>query len=215
MELYHIMNKMIKSINLSDCVGDSLGKINYNILYLDTTICNISSTFFEPPKNFYSIFSDLAANIVNFNTFADTFEFPTRFNIATTATKYLSSYWQKNVVTFTFPMNLYQTGGTVKSYVDANYPDDTLTTMALNKLKSLYQTKNFPANTIANVIFLLHSNSTGQTTVVLDKSEETISNHIFDITARKNDVFVKAIKIATFKNDPITKLWTFLKFTVK
>lgn len=208
------MNKLIKSINLSDCVGDSLGKINYNSLYLDTTICNISSTFFEPPKNFYSIISDLSSNINKFNLFADTFEFPTKFNLATTATKYLSSFWQKNVITFTFPVNLYQDDNIVKNYVDENYPDDTLSTIALNKLKLLYPVKNFPINTIANVIFLLHSNTIGQTTITLDKEEISISNRIYDITARKNDVFIKKIKIAKFKIDPITKMWTFLNVIV-
>ena len=208
------MSDLLKNINLSDCVGDSLGKINYNILYLDTLICNISSTFFEEPDKFYSTFSDLSENIADFNTFADVFEFPTRFNLATTATKYLSSFWQKNTVTFTFPVNLYQTNDIIKSYTDTNYPDETLSIMALNKLKSFYPAKNFQINTIANVIFILHSNTTGQTTVILDKEDISVTNRYYDITARKNDVYVKEIKIAKFEINPTTKMWTFLNFIV-
>ena len=214
MGLYHIMNNLTKSIDISDCVGDSLGKINYNFLSLDTTICNISSNFFDIPKNYYSLFSDLQNNIVNFNNFADVFENPIKFNLATTATKYLSAFWQKNEFTFTFPVNLIESGTTSKSFLDENYPDEVLIILGLNRMRKFYPSKNFQTNTIANVIFLIHSNSTGQDTVVLDKEVETLQNHIYDITARKNDVYIKKIKIAKFGIDPTTKSWTFLNFMI-
>jgi hypothetical protein len=203
------MNKLINNINLSDCVGDSLGKINYNVLSLDTAMCNLSSLFFNDPENYNLYFSDLNQNIQNFNTFADYFEYPTDFNKYTTATKYLSSYWNKNEITFTFPVNLYQGDDNIRIYVDTNYPTQTLNNFGLNKLNSKYPAKNFLPNTIANVIFLLYSNNTAQTSVITTFSEIGTSDKIFNIRCRKDDVYIKEIKLSKYKIDPTTKIWTY------
>jgi hypothetical protein len=209
------MDKLINNINLSDCVGDSLGKINYNFLSLDMNVCNISSTFLKPPKNYNSYFLDLSSNINNFNIFADYFEYPTDFNLATTATKYLSSSWQKSEITFTFPINVYQADGNIKLYIDVNYPNDTLNVFGLNKLNSLYSAKNFPPNTIANIIFLLYSNNVGENSVTIDSFDFGIVDKVFNFVARKKDVFIKEIRISKFKVDAVSKSWTFLEYLVK
>lgn len=208
------MNKLINIINLSDCVGDSLGKINYNALSLDTNVCNISSQFFQKPDDFYSRFSDLSQNISNFNAFADYFEYPTDFNLATTTTKYLSSAWQKREITFTFPINIYQADGIIKMYIDVNYPNDTLSVFGLNKLNSLYPAKNFPSNSIANIIFLLYSNNVGENSVTLESFDFGIVNKVFNFVGRKKDVFIKEIRIAKFKVDSSTNSWTFTEYLV-
>ena len=49
---------LTQEIYREDCVGDSSGKHNYNLLSLDTTICNLSSQFFISNNNFYTIFND-------------------------------------------------------------------------------------------------------------------------------------------------------------
>lgn len=209
------MNKLINNINVSDCVGDSLSKINYNLLSLDTNICNLSSIFLKEPKSFNSYFLDLSENINNFNTFADYFEFPTNFNLATTTTKYLSSYWHKSEITFTFPVNVYQADGLIKLYIDVNYPNDTLNVFGLNKLNSLYPAKNFPVNTIANIIFLLYSNNVGENSVTLDSYDFGITDKVFNFIGRKKDVFIEQIRISKFKVDSITNSWTFMEYLVK
>ena len=60
-------DQLVYNISLNDCVGDSVSKHNYNVLSLDTAICNLSSAFFNVQNNYLSIFSDLCANIENFN----------------------------------------------------------------------------------------------------------------------------------------------------
>jgi hypothetical protein len=207
------MNKLINSINISDCVGDSLGKINFNTLSLDTTICNISSKFFNDPNiNLY--FSDLSENIDNFNEFANYFEYPTEVNLATTATKYLSSFWNTPEITFTFPINVHQTDGYITSYVDSKFENETLWSFGLNRLRRLYDTKNFPENFTANVIFLLYSNNVGEKSITIEKESINTNSRVFEIKVRKNDVFIDLIKIAKYNIDPVTKRWTFLKTIV-
>ena len=213
------MNKLINNINISDCVGDSLGKINYNLLSLNSNICNLSSIFFKDPDNFNSYFLDLSQNISNFNEFSDYFEYPTNFNLATTTTKYLSSAWHKSEITFTFPINVHQDDGIIKSYIDVNYPsinpDDTLNVFGLNKLKLLYPAKNFPPNTIANIIFLLYSNNIGENSVILESVDFGIINKVFNFVGRKKDVFIQEVRISKFKVDASSNSWTFLKNLVK
>ena len=71
-------NSLIKKINLSDCVGDSLATHNLNALSLDTAICNLSSKFFNIDNNYLTIFNDISTNVSKFNQFADLFEDPIR-----------------------------------------------------------------------------------------------------------------------------------------
>ena len=204
------MENIIYNLNLSDCVGDSLGKINYNFLSLDMNVCNISSVFFNLPEFLNSYFLDLSANIKNFNTFADYFEYPTDFNLATTTTKYLSSSWQKREITFTFPINIYQTGGVTRMYVDVRFPNETLNNFGLNRLRTLYPARNFPENSIANVIFLLYSNNVGENIVTLDSTDFGVINKVFNYSARKNDVFISEIRISRYKVDN-SKNWIFIE----
>ena len=151
------MSKIIKKINESDCVGDSLGKHNYNYMSLDQNICDLSSRFFTVPNNIYSTFKDLCANINNFNAFADYFEFPTKLNQATTAAKYMSSFWDRTELNFTFPINIYE-DSTTKFYLDENTADDVFQNWGINRLKKFYPESNFLLGTISNISFFLYSN---------------------------------------------------------
>jgi len=153
------MSKLIKKINNSDCVGDSLGKHNYNYSILDQNICDLSSRFFNNTKNYNSIFTDLSANIEKFNIFADYFETPTKLNEATTATFYVSSFWQKRDIHLTFPINIYQdSSNSTKFYLDENSGQDLFKNWGVNKLKKTYPEYNFNVGTIAHISFFLYSN---------------------------------------------------------
>lgn len=151
------MSNFIKTIDVSDCVGDSLAKHNYNFLSLDQTICNLSSQFLNQNNNYYTVFSDLCANIERFNKFADIFEYPFDINEATTATKYMSAYWHKTEINFTFPINIYKDNTSIY-YLDENTSDDNFKNWGINKLKKAYPETNFISGTFANIFFLLHSN---------------------------------------------------------
>lgn len=152
------MMNMTKLIDLSDCVGDSLAKHNYNFLSLDQNICNLSSRFFNVDDNFYTIFKDLCANIDNFNEFADIFEFPIGINESKTATSYLSSYWQKKELNLTFPLNIWDGDDFQIQYLDENTPDSALKSWGQAQLTRKYPPINFPDTSHANVCFLLYSN---------------------------------------------------------
>jgi hypothetical protein len=202
-------NKLIYNINSSECVGDSLSKHNYNTLSLDTTHCNLSSTYFTIQNNYWSVFMDLSDNINKFNEFASIFANPSRLNRASSATSYLSSYWQQSELTLTFPINIYQLDGRVKYYIDENFDLENLKGYAFNKLNSTYPPNNFIVNTKANVVFLLYSNNTNRSSVVTNSISFGITNKIFNITARKEDVYISKIKILQYYIHPTTRIWTY------
>lgn len=191
-------DSLIYEIKSDECVGDSVSKHNYNVLSLDTTICNLSSIFFNTENNYYTQFSDLSSNIDKFNLFADTFEDPTRFNEATSTTRILSSYWNQYIITLTFPLNIYEIGTfkKIKSYIDGNTTQQTLIEYGLNILNSKYPPANFRKNSKANIIFLLYSN-TGQASTTKTQTF-TITNRTFNITNRKDDVNIAASKIVPY-----------------
>lgn len=153
------MSNITKRILESDCVGDSLSKHNYNFLALDQNVCNLSTQYFNVNNNYLSLFTDLCANINRFNTFAETFHIPKEIDLATSTVNYLSGYWQKRELNLTFPVNIYDIDGEIKFYLDKNTQDSALQNYALNQLQRKYPATNFIPNTIANVFFLLFSNT--------------------------------------------------------
>lgn len=195
-------DQLIYNIKIDECVGDSVSKHNYNLLSLDTTICNLSSLFFNSQNNYYSEFTDLSSNINTFNSFADVFFNPVRLNKATSATRNLSSYWNRYEITLTFPINIYEVGAfkQVKSYVDSTTTQASLTQYGLNLLNSRYPAANFLKGSIANVVFLLYSN-VGKISTTRTQSF-TITNRTFNITNRKDDVHIAGIKIIKYQINP-------------
>ena len=49
----------IYDINEYECVGDSLGKINYNFLYLESQLCQLSSRYFD--DGYFTAFNKLSS----------------------------------------------------------------------------------------------------------------------------------------------------------
>jgi hypothetical protein len=84
--------KLTQEIFREDCVGDSSGKHNYNLLSLDTNICNISSQYFIVPNNINLIFNDFIANVEGFTQANNLFLDPKRFNLVSASVNLLSSY---------------------------------------------------------------------------------------------------------------------------
>lgn len=199
-------DQLVYNISLNDCVGDSVSKHNYNVLSLDTAICNLSSAFFNVQNNYLSIFSDLCANIENFNNFANTFYEPSNITESSTATKYLSSYWQRNEITVTYPVNIYNLDGATKYYIDDNVPDETLKQYALTFLNRNYPSSNFIPKTIVNVVFLLFSN-TGRLSQT-ETSRFGVTNKIFNVIQRKEDVYIAKIKVLKYNNSN-RRVWTY------
>lgn len=180
--------KIVYEIKDSECVGDSVSKHNYNVLSLDTEICNLSSTFFSVENNYFNVFSDLCANIDSFNKFADSFFQPIDIAEAATATQFLSSYWEKNEITLSYPINIYDQGiyGQSKIYINDQTSNDLLAQYAAVFLNRTYSPTLLEQGTIANVVFLLYSN-TGRTTQTEDVSIYNASGNNRQITEFKNN----------------------------
>jgi hypothetical protein len=203
---------IIKNIKETDCVGDSLSKHNYNFLSLDTEICNISSVYYNIDENYYSFFTDLCANINNFNDFASFFENPINIENASTATKYLSSFWEKTEITITFPINIYELDGFIKNNITSNFLqiNDVLKRYAFNYLNLNYPFSKVNKNTIANIIFLIHSNN-GSLIEEIQEIPNAIpgnKDRFFEGNFNKNDLYISEIKISKFYINEISKIWT-------
>ena len=183
---------------MDDCVGDSVSKHNYNIASLDSTICNLSSLYFNIQYNYYTYFKDLCANIGSFNNFADIFYNPVQLNKTTTTTRVLSSYWNKLEMTFTYPVNVYELDPykQLRVYFDPRTTNLSLQQYGLNFLNRNYPANKFIPTTTANITFLIYSNS-GQLSTVKTSTFNT-TNRIFNIVNRKDDMNITAVKIAKF-----------------
>ena len=79
-----------------ECVGDALGKINYNFLEIDAKSCNIASLYYEGKNNFLEVLSNLNNNLNDLDALKRDMYSPSIFNQAYTATNLLSSYWGKH-----------------------------------------------------------------------------------------------------------------------
>lgn len=205
-------NELVFDIKMDDCVGDSVAKHNYNLLSLDTSICNISSKFFRKELGYFSQFLDLSTNISFFNGFADVFFDPTKVNKATTATIVLSAYWNQFEFTITYPINQYDLNDAYKApknYIDRSTPNATLVQAGLNVLNKSYPATNFLPKTKANIVFLLYSSSG---TLTSTKTQNfTLTNRTFNLTNRKADVCLSAIKVGGFEvSSNLTWTQTFL-----
>ena len=100
------VEKLIQEIYREDCVGDSTGKHNFNLISLDTNICNLSSQYFVVNNNFYQIFQDFSLNAQKFTEAYNLFYDPYKYNITTATVNLLSSYWDKHEISIHYPLNI-------------------------------------------------------------------------------------------------------------
>jgi hypothetical protein len=172
------MRNLTFEIEATDCVGDSVGKHNYNILSIDTANCNLSSECFLGPNSVLTWFNDLSSTFNNLNWMYTNFSnasmsaYQINHQIITT----LSSYWHTPEFTVMYEYNNYSLDGNSNNA----YPDNLtfnahFSSAAINDFNTLsgqlkmYLSNNFPAstfnlNTRANVvtpIFTLTMNPTG------------------------------------------------------
>jgi hypothetical protein len=148
----------------TECVGDSLGKHNYNSLSLDTVICNLSSTIFNINNNILAVFNNLSSKSLIFDEIANNFSSSSciKYNQTVTTVKLLSSYWSTPEITVHYESNLYKIDNIMNtnsynSSLNVYVSSDSTDTLAWLRQNSLtYVTNNFPAsnynvNTILNL----------------------------------------------------------------
>jgi len=148
-----------------ECVGDSLGKHNFNILSLDSGVCNLSSKFLTTTNNNIPLmqsFADLSANIDIYNNNLPQMLNPLRFTRTYAGLNLLSAYWIRQEITIEYEFN--------KASLD-DLPEDIFlfnsnTRTFLSELSSLtydyitfnYPVSNFLNNAIMNVVVPIYAN---------------------------------------------------------
>ena len=151
----------------TECVGDSLGKHNYNSLSLDTAICNLSSNIFNINNNILSIFNDISSKSSVFNDIANQFSTQEciKYNQVITTVGLLSSYWSIPEITVHYESNIYQIDGynntedygtlnkTLNAYVSSNITDSQswLKQNSLTYITNTFPASNYNINTILNL----------------------------------------------------------------
>jgi len=159
----------ILEINKEDCLGDSLAKHNYNMMLLDTKICNLMSFYFNSVVNFDFVYNQL-------KNIHDIYEQPIlsnffdnvlldQYSIAATTVNQLSAFWERNTFSVVYPINGHIVEGATNNRVNVisslkndNQSIINLIDRNLKNLAKSYITTNFnPAyykeNTVINIIF--------------------------------------------------------------
>lgn len=204
------MNRTLTyTLEENDCVGDALGKINFNFLNLDTKLCNLSSAFFGGDQSYYTIFNEISTKLLKLNEFADFFINPTEIISATTTTQLLSSFWNKFEFTVEYPLNLSKRNGSVITAQNKDIAEATAINISKTFLDKNYPASNYLTSTVANVALLVFNN--------LDTKVKTTRNGNFNknnklitVSQTKNDIYVSKVNKVTFIKT--NNQWVFTKY---
>jgi hypothetical protein len=161
------MRTLTLEIKREECVGDSIAKHNYNLLSLDTNICNLSSDIYKSTNNILTWFNDISASSTKYNIMAQNFSDASskKYNINHTTIKVLSGYWNTSDFTVQFQHNNYYPDGNLNTSdgmaVNAytlNTSLDIIRANALNYLNSNFPASNYNIGSRVNVtIFVFNA----------------------------------------------------------
>jgi len=177
------MRSLTFEIQPTDCVGDSVGKHNYNILAIDTLNCNISSECFLGSDSILTWFNELSAFIPQLNWLATNFStqaissYELNHNIINT----LSSYWDTSEFTVMYEYNIYTPDGInnniildsvtpTSNYISTNF--STLSTRMLDYLSTKFPANSYNLGTRANVVMPIF-------TIPMDSSTGNVYGTVF------------------------------------
>jgi hypothetical protein len=160
----------ILNINPDECVGDSVGKHNYNALALDTTLCNLSSLFYVNEINVSKAIYDLESLVFNYYglRYEYTLEYANEFKKAATIVNLLSSFWGNYEFSISLPINTVSLNNQdiylltpVLSTLNENnvsrIASTTLKYISEIELNNNYSPLKYPNYTIINVNVLLYN----------------------------------------------------------
>ena len=198
----------VYDISEYECVGDALGKINYNFLELESQICQLSSQYFE--DGFYTSFNKLSSILDNLNIVGREFASVPLYKQAYNATNLLSSYWNKNDISIIYPINLEVVPNTVYSVqnyqISSVSTDQILIQKAQNLITQKFATEDFlNITSIINVSFLIYANNGSYTPVTAGPFVAPPVMQYWNVILRKNDYHIEAIK--TYKFEKIQDQW--------
>lgn len=153
------------TIDQEDCVGDTVGKYNYNALALDTTICNLSSYIYESKA-----FDNLPYLIETYANFYDIINSSlyNEFKKASTTVNLLSSYWGHYEFSIQMPINAVSLSSndinilalklsTVNLQSIENLVQSNLKTLTETHLNIEYPPSSYIDFTIVNVTFFVYN----------------------------------------------------------
>lgn len=161
----------VLQINPNECIGDSVGKHNYNFIALDTSICNLNSNIYgndgtllqtltSTLKNLSEIYPPIISDITEKRT--------EEFLIAATTVSLLSSYWGNYEFSISLPINaisLSQNDApllcpilSTVSFTNLNETvNSSIRQICLDELNQNYAAYEYNDNTIVNVSVLFYN----------------------------------------------------------
>jgi hypothetical protein len=159
----------VLKINPNECIGDSVGKHNYNFLLLDTSVCNLSSQIYLNQNqlstvaytltNLASLFQSVMTDVTQEKT--------EELLLAATTVELLSSYWGNYEFSITLPINAVTLNNNdillcplLSSVTQQNINsivNGSLKNVCLQELNNNYSAQNFYENTIVNVSLFLYN----------------------------------------------------------
>lgn len=153
------MRTLTFEIKKEECVGDSVGKHNYNIMSLDTVLCNLSSEIFNVNDNIITWFNEISTLKPRYDQMAQNFSNTSSFEykVAHTTINLLSSYWNTSELTIQYPYNLYANDGQKINGYTSTTPLSVLMNTATSYLSSNFIASSYNVNSRANVVMFLHN----------------------------------------------------------
>lgn len=160
------MNRLFTyEISKQECVGDSLGKHNFNILSLDSGVCNLSSKITTTTNNnipLIETFRDLSANINIFNNNLPLMLNPFRFTRTFAGLNLLSAYWIRQEITVEYEFNRSSINDQpIDIFIDSTDTNtffSEITSSAYDYITLNYPVSNFLNLAIMNVVMPLYAN---------------------------------------------------------
>jgi hypothetical protein len=193
-------------INLQDCIGDSLGKHNYNTLVLDTTICNLSSLMYSNIANVSNMFQNLSSIIQSYSSLNKKYDENkvNHITLASNAVNLLSSFWGRYEFSVLYPLNAISLSNenlTILTPILSTVNVSTVNIVAENTLKNFansYLQESFDVNNFEdnaqvtiNVGFFLYN-------VMPNLTDNTVNDTLTKITYSPQSFFDYNTKLLTY-----------------
>jgi len=208
-------------INYDDCVGDSLGKYNYNFLLFDTLICNLSSALFTQDDNIDYVVTELNDIFTKYDTarYIITEEKTKNIELAATTVSLLSSFWTFFDFSVQLPINgisltqndltiIAPTLSTVNAQNIQSISDTTLKNLSLTYLNTYFSAYQYPNNTVVNVNCPLYNIVPALTDLISEDplikptynptNTFSYNNRSIDVTFNRDNVFTSTGVILRF-----------------
>lgn len=200
------MRTITFQINKDECVGDSVAKHNSNFLALDTSVCNLSSSFFNIRDNYKKHFDDFVSYIPTLTTAYNQFSTKEmfRYKLVSTASNLMSSYWNKHQFSVQLNTNLSTAYSSVLVGAFTKSDFQSLCSQSYSYLTKNFPPQNYMLSTTAHVI-AYHYNSIqpvmeNSVNVVATPPDFTSAQRDMNVNFTKQSVSISGMNIFSFSN---------------